>query len=96
MNLGLALSAGFPLIIVNALSSVVILVWWLNGSGKRLTRGIVSALYVVSLGICWCVFLKFGFFHVWGSISMGMGFVVSTLAFLVPVLHRKAIENVYT
>ncbi|WP_461535169.1 hypothetical protein [Spongorhabdus nitratireducens] len=87
------MSAGFPLLILNLLSTIILVVWSRNGSGKRDFRVIATAIIVLSLFASWTALLTFGVFHPVGSWGMGLGFIISVGSFFVPIVHNKLGRN---
>jgi hypothetical protein len=77
------------------MSSAILLVWSRNGSGQRNVRFILSATIVLLLVASWSALLSFGVFHPIGSWGMGLGFIVSIAAFLLPIVYNRLrhIEN---
>ena len=70
------------------MSGTILLLWSLNGAGKRSHRFVITAILIGSLVICWSLILAFGVFHAAGSWGMGLGFLISLFALFVPVVHK--------
>lgn len=90
------MSAGLPLFILSTLATIILVVWLRCGAGRKIHRAWIAASLLVTLVVSWVTLLSYGAFHPVGSWGMAVGFVVSIVTFIVPMVYNKAQSNEHT